>query len=312
MKYDAKQQQLFTDEFIGGLSLERNLGTRTLKAYQSDISCMMKWIDIANFSEFNSSTVTLYFSYLQNEIGLNARSIRRKYTSIGQYCSFLSRKYSPGEYFLPFSSRRFQLPKTLPRTLRGDEIKKLLTVIRSEYINSPSDYCRRLRIRDLCIIELLFCLGLRIGEICAMNLSDYNSEDNTVLIHGKGKKERILFISSQDVIQELKFWLQVRSEMDPQDSALFISRLGRRMSIYSIENVFYKYRDMAQINPLSTPHFLRHSFATELLNNGAGIRDVQELMGHNSIVTTQIYTEVSLMRKKEVLMKYNGRNRIEF
>lgn len=83
------------------------------------------------------------------------------------------------------------------------------------------------------------------------------------------------------------------------------------MSIYSIENVFYKYRNKARINPAATPHFLRHSFATQLLNNGAGIRDVQELLGHSSLMTTQIYTEVSMSRKKEVMLKYNGRNYLD-
>ena len=96
----------------------------------------------------------------------------------------------------------------------------------------------------------------------------------------------------------------------PRAKALFINRYGDRLSIYSIENIFYKYRDLSNINPNATPHYLRHSFATQLLNNGAGIRDVQELLGHSSIVTTQIYTEISTARKKEVLMKYNGRNRL--
>ena len=99
-------------------------------------------------------------------------------------------------------------------------------------------------------------------------------------------------------------------EMSPTTTALFINRYGNRLSIYSIENIFYKYRDLSNINPNATPHYLRHSFATQLLNNGAGIRDVQELLGHSSIVTTQIYTEISTARKKEVLMKYNGRNRL--
>ena len=160
----------------------------------------------------------------------------------------------------------------------------------------------------MCIIELLFCLGLRIGEIEALDIEDYNREDCSILIHGKGKKERMLFISSPIVCQKLNHWLLTRLEMEPEGSAMFINKSGGRLSIFSIENIFYKYRELAKINPNSTPHYLRHSFATQLLNNGANIRDVQELMGHNSIVTTQIYTEVSLNRKKEVLMKYNGRN----
>lgn len=96
-----------------------------------------------------------------------------------------------------------------------------------------------------------------------------------------------------------------------KDHAFFPSRLGKRMSVFSIENVFAKYQKAARISQSATPHSLRHSFATQLLNNGAGIRDVQELLGHSSIVTTQIYTEVSIKRKREVLMRYNGRNKLE-
>ena len=89
---------------------------------------------------------------------------------------------------------------------------------------------------------------------------------------------------------------------------MFLNRYGNRLSIYGIENLFRKYRDLSSINPSSTPHYLRHSFATQLLNNGASIRDVQELLGHASIVTTQIYTEVSIDRRRQVLEKYNARN----
>lgn len=311
MVFNSKQQQALTEEFIQGLALERNLGLRTLKAYQCDISCMTKWMEMRQCAELNCETITQYFFYLQNEIELRARSIRRKYVSIQQYCNFLSDKYSRGEHFFSFSSRRFQLPKTLPKTLTNDEIKRLIISVNEEYRECTSEYFRNLCIRNMCIIELLFCLGLRIGEICALNMEDYHRDDNSVLIHGKGNKERILFISSPVVSQKLNFWIQIRPQLNPADSALFIGRQGTRLTIYSVENIFYKYRNRSQINPAATPHFLRHSFATQLLNNGAGIRDVQELMGHNSIVTTQIYTEVSLSRKKDVLLKYNGRNRLD-
>ena len=98
--------------------------------------------------------------------------------------------------------------------------------------------------------------------------------------------------------------------MSPTTTALFINRCGYRLSLYRIESLFYKYRVLSHINPNAILHYLFHSFPTQLLNNGAGIRDAQELLGHSSIVTTQIYTEISTARKKEVLMKYNGRNRL--
>ena len=163
----------------------------------------------------------------------------------------------------------------------------------------------------MCILELLFSLGLRVGEAAALNVEDYRKEDQSVLIHGKGSKERVLFLSSPEVCQKISAWLRIRETRCMKDHAFFPSRLGKRMSVFSIENVFAKYQKAAKISQSATPHSLRHSFATQLLNNGAGIRDVQELLGHSSIVTTQIYTEVSIKRKREVLMRYNGRNKLE-
>jgi len=160
----------------------------------------------------------------------------------------------------------------------------------------------------MCILELLFSLGLRVGEAAALNVDDYREEDQSFLIHGKGSKERILFLSSPIVCQKIRAWLRIRANRHPKDHSFFPSRLGKRMSVFSMENVFAKYQKMSRISQSATPHSLRHSFATQLLNNGAGIRDVQELLGHSSIVTTQIYTEVSINRKREVLMRYNGRN----
>ncbi|MBU3878758.1 tyrosine-type recombinase/integrase [Faecalicatena sp. AGMB00832] len=308
MKYNQRQQLALAQEFIEVLSIERNLGEKTLYAYKNDVDNMISWMELRHQNDLNAEAVMLYFLYLQNEIELSCRSIRRKYVSIRQYCDFLNKTLNMNEVFFKFSSRKFQIPKNLPKTLSKTEIQSLISSVSAEFQTVSSDYHRRLCIRNMCIIELLFCLGLRIGEVAALDIEDYNREDCSILIRGKGKKERMLFISSPVVCQKLNHWLLTRLELEPENSAMFVNKSGGRLSIFSIENIFYKYRDLSKINPHSTPHFLRHSFATQLLNNGANIRDVQELMGHNSIVTTQIYTEVSLNRKKEVLMKYNGRN----
>lgn len=156
-----------------------------------------------------------------------------------------------------------------------------------------------------------FRLILTKAEAAALNVEDYREEDQSVLIHGKGSKERVLFLSSPVVCQKISAWLRIRETRCMKDHAFFPSRLGKRMSVFSIENVFTKYQKVARISQSATPHSLRHSFATQLLNNGAGIRDVQGLLGHSSIVTTQIYTEVSINRKREELMRYNGRNDLE-
>jgi integrase/recombinase XerC/integrase/recombinase XerD len=308
MKCELAQLEEYSQEFLKRVKVERNLSQNTLKAYRCDLNCFFAWIKRRAVEELDVGSVLAYFTYLQEEEELAPRSVQRKYVTLYQFFRFLRENYGIQEEFFCFTTRKFQIPHTLPRTLSNDEISKLISVSSEEYQNAESEYRTRLALRNMCLIECLFCMGLRIGEAAALNVEDYNPGDCSVLVHGKGKKERILFISSNVVCQKLNVWLQVRQGMEPLDSAIFISKLGKRMSIYSIEKVFKRYRDLAGIRDNATPHCLRHSFATQLLNNGASIRDVQELMGHSSVVTTQIYTEVSLNRKKEVLMKYNGRN----
>lgn len=152
------------------LTLERNLSDHTTKLYFSDLSGMIRWIEAEGKEELNSVALADYFYYLQMERKMAARSIRRKYVSIQQYCVFLNQKYLIGERFFNFSSRRFQLPRSLPETLTMEEIRRLIHSVNEEYQEASSEYARMLCVWNMCIIELLFCLGLRIGEISAMNL----------------------------------------------------------------------------------------------------------------------------------------------
>lgn len=162
--------------------------------------------------------------------------------------------------------------------------------------------------RNLAIIDLLISTGIRIGEICSIKLTDINIIDKTLLIHGKGRKERLLYLSSDETINNIKKWLDIRSSH--LNNHIFLNRYGNPLTIHSIEDIFYKYRDLAKINPNSTPHYLRHTFATNLLINGADLRSVQEILGHSNISTTEIYTEISINRKQEILNKYNYKNKI--
>ena len=126
---------------------------------------------------------------MQNEIELAPRSIRRKYVSIQQYCDYLRMVLNLNEIFFRFTARKFQLPRTLPRTLSREEIKELILAATFQYQQAWSEYKERLSVRNMCIIELLFCLGLRVGELSALDMADYRPEENTVLIRGKGRKE---------------------------------------------------------------------------------------------------------------------------
>jgi len=298
----------YTEDFLSDLYVQRNLSIKTLRTYRYDLNQLITWSSEAHLTSFDSTSVAQYFQYLQMERKLHPRSIRRKYISIHQFCDYLLISGLSKEPLLRFNSHRFRLPQTLPRTLTNAEIQQLILATEHEYQDLSSNFRKYICQRDMCIIELLFCLGLRISEISTLKLNDYDKSTCCLLIHGKRNRERMLYISSPTVTDKLNSWLKVRPCLQPKVSNIFINKYGQCLSIYSVENIYNKYKQLAGINPQSTPHYLRHSFATQLLNNGASIRDVQELLGHSSIATTQIYTEVSAERKREVMSKFNQRN----
>lgn len=308
MECSVRQMREWMEEFLCRMKVERNLSENTRKAYACDLKGFCRWLESGEAGMLDAGRVFQYFTYLQEEKSLKPRSVRRHYASLQQFFRFLEEVYGIHEKFFRFSSRKFQIPQSLPKVLTGEEIRRLLEEIRRDMREARSEDQIYLALRNLCIIECLFSMGLRVGEAAALNTGDYDPSERSVLIRGKGSRERVLYISSETVCRELNVWMLLRKAFLPRNEALFLNRQGGRISIYNIEKIFSKYRNRAKINPSATPHSLRHSFATQLLNNGAGIRDVQELLGHSSILTTQIYTEVSLNRKREVLMKYNGRN----
>lgn len=158
------------------------------------------------------------------------------------------------------------------------------------------------------MLDLLICTGIRIGEAAALTIDDIILSERTLLIHGKGRKQRLIYISSSQTWDRIKTLIKERKNY--KDKHLFVNRYEQPLSIHGIEDIYKKYIKKAQITTKSTPHYLRHTFATNLLANGADLRSVQEILGHASVATTQIYTEVTTARKKQVLRKFNYRNKI--
>lgn len=189
MEYNKEQQEVLIQDFIDMLFVQRNLSSNTLYAYKNDLQNFSRWLERRHYGDINDRSIYEYFFYMQNEIELAPRSIRRKYVSIQQYCDYLRMVLNLNEIFFRFTARKFQLPRTLPRTLSREEIKELILAATFQYQQARSEYKERLSVRNMCIIELLFCLGLRVGELFALDMADYRPEENTVLIHGKGRKE---------------------------------------------------------------------------------------------------------------------------
>ncbi len=302
--YNTKKFETDIENYILYMKTNRNIDIKTEKAYKSDLTLLSLWCTSNTTSILSTEILQIYISYLIDEKKLKSTTIKRKLVVFKAFFKYMDC------YDIVDTKISFKTFKRLPKTLNKTEIEVLISTVYSNLNSRKNTYAHHIAIRDTAIIDLLFTIGIRIGELSNIMLPDIDFIEQTILINGKGKKERLLYISSLEVINILKLWLTVRESFAPKTQHLFLNKYGNKLSIYGIENIFYKYRDISMINPKSTPHYLRHSFATQLLENGADLRSVQELLGHSRISTTEIYTEICVEHKKKVLTSYNSRNNI--
>ena len=297
------------NDFILEMKGVKNLSNKTCLAYNYDINMFIAFVG-NKYKHIKEQDFLDYITYLNLTLKLKDCSIKRKIVSIKQFYAFLYSKRIIKNNTIKLTVVKFKQKHRIPKILYIDEVKKLLNVMYLESNTSTSNYKKFESIRNIAILELLVCTGIRISEASTLCVKDISIGEKTIVIHGKGNKERLLYISSNNTWQSIITWLNIRNKYESKYDNLFLNKYLKPLSIYSIENIFKKYRSLAGINNKSTPHYLRHSFATYLFSNGADIRSVQELLGHSNIATTQIYTEVSPNRKKEVLEKYNYRNNL--
>lgn len=295
------------EAFITAVSATKNLSEKTIRAYRSDLSQFSGYAG----SKYSADKNVIYgFVEKLKKSGNKDTTIKRKLVTLKLFHTYLLQekliKYNPFRE-INFS---FKQEKRLPKTLTTTEISKLLKYLYYAKNNASGAFATFEITRDLCFIDLLISTGIRIGEAIAIKHKDISLQDKTLLIHGKGRKQRILYISSKETLANIKSWIRYKSVRGITCDYLFVNKYLFPISVYAAENIFSKYRDLSKINPSATPHYLRHTFATNLLANGADLRSVQELLGHSSISTTEIYTEVSMTRKKQVLLKFNYRNKI--
>lgn len=292
----------YLSKFINYLQATKNLSVKTLKAYSSDLNQFFKYEQ-----NIIHPDICGFISYMNSEIKLRDTSIRRKIITLKSFYNYLIDSEIIDIYPFEKLKIRFKQERKLPKTLSVTEISKILKCFKIE-ITTLSPFAQKAYKRNAALIDLLISTGIRIGEAASITLSDIMTSERTILIHGKGRKQRLIFISSNVTWDRLK--TLIRERKNSACPYLFVNRYGRPLSIHGIENIYKKYVKKAQINTKSTPHYLRHTFATNLLANGADLRSVQEILGHASVATTQIYTEVTAARKKQVLKKFNYRNKI--
>lgn len=281
----------YLENFKLYLEIERNFSIHTIRAYYSDILSFIIWLDNKDLRLVNHSMVIDYLSSIQ-KFDLAKTTITRKISAIRMFYKYLYReKIVENNPFLTVHSPKKQ--KKLPEFLTEQEIDKILNTIK---IDTPAGF------RNRTILELLYATGMRISELTNLNFSDLNIENNEIKVLGKGNKQRIVLISTkaknflQTYINTVRPMIskEAKNEHITDDSILFINNTGYRLQAQSVRNSLKNLMSKVEIPKNITPHKFRHSFATKMLENGADLRVVQELLGHSSISNTQIYTHVSI------------------
>lgn len=294
----------YINKFIEHKKLQ-NLSKKTIAAYSIDLNQLNQYHTDSNTTI--NQCLCEYIQVLVQTDRYKSSSKKRKLITIKMFWQFLKRYHIIELDELPQVDIRKE--KKLPKTLSSLELEQLITTV-DNHVPSTSKK-RRDHTRDTAILEIMINLGLRISEVSNIDITDYN--EGHLVIHGKNNKERLLFLTSHLSKRIIQDYLIIRTEYNPliSEKSLFLNKYGQRLSIFGISNIYKKFKNMAKINLLSTPHYLRHSFATQLLNNGANLRDIQELLGHSNISTTEIYTSVSSTRKEIVLSRYGFRSNIQ-
>ena len=299
-----KRYEDIISEFIEHVRSTKNLSPKTIIAYLSDLKDFNNYLQDGEINEY---TVIKYITYLMDTRGLADSTITRKLTTIKMLFAYLYKnQHITNNYYA--NTFKFKRTKSLPKTLTRKEVCSLLNYAGKCCAEASTEKSKSKKFRDLAMLDLLICTGIRIEELSNISLTDIIPSEHTILIHGKGRKQRLIYISCQETWNNVLRWLKIRKEFDTHTDKLFVNRYGNQLTIHGIEYIFREMTKGAQINKNATPHYLRHTFATNLLMNGADLRSVQELLGHSSVSTTEIYTEVSIKRKKQVLNKYNYRN----
>lgn len=272
------------------LSKRSFLSQYSLRNQSQDIDIMQSFFKENINSEFNIDLIRKFISELR--INRTQGSIRRIISNLKIYFEFLlEENIISNNLFSEISSPKIE--KKLPSIASVDEIDKMIEMI---------DTDTKLGKRDKAIIELIYSAGLRVSEVNNLNIDDIDTQINQAIIFGKGSKYRAV-IFSKFTSKVLKKYLDIRDESNKNEKGFFLNNVGKRLSIRSIQHLVKKYINLAGLNPKYHTHTLRHSFATHLLDGGADLRVVQELLGHTSPKTTEIYTHISVEKSRDVYTK---------
>lgn len=292
--------QSAVDGFLKYLRIERNVSPLTLKSYAEDLESLRIYFREQVGVEPSPRGVEIgmlrgYVTYL-HACQYSRSTIARRLACLRSFFRYCCRESlcdsNPAK-----ALRTPRAGRKLPHFLTTDQVSKLLE---TPPANDPAG------LRDRAMLETTYSAGLRVAELVGLNVSDWDRDAGILRVRGKGRKERIAPVGSY-ATKALDRWMEVRrpdrAAPDSHQQAIFLNKFGRRLTTRSVGRMLEKHLQTAGLETITTPHTLRHSFATHLLDGGADLRSVQELLGHKSLTTTQIYTHVSTRRLRETYEK---------
>lgn len=282
---------------------QRRLSEKTVKAYRIDLTQFAAFLHEKAMQDEREAIMN-YVTVI-NGI-LKPRSVKRKIASVHAFYNYLEQESLIDRN--PFDKLRIpiQMPIQLPRTIPQRIIGQMLSTVYDDLRQAVTPGKKTLFLRNAAVMELLFSSGMRVSELCGLDVRDVDLVDGTIRIWGKGSKERIIQIGHPDVLTILeKYRNKIKSS-----EAFFLNRNGKRLNDQSVRSMVNQYAIRVRAPMHITPHMFRHSFATLLMEEDVDTRYIQQILGHSSIGTTQIYTHVSMKKQRMILTQKNPRNQI--
>ena len=285
----------FIDKFINYLKVEKNAAINTIKNYAIDLDSFALYLGGKDISEVDHLSLRRFLAEMRSK-SYSKRTIARKLASLRSLFRFLYREgYIKSNPITAISSPK--LDKKLPKFL---DVEKVTMLILKPDITTDAG------LRDRAILETLYSTGIRVSELVGLDSSDIDFISGVIKVLGKGSKERVVPIGDE-ALRAVRKYNDKKSKIDKARDAVFLNNRGGRLTDRSVRRMLDKYIKQCAIEEKISPHSLRHSFATHLLDRGADLRSVQELLGHMNLSTTQIYTHVTMDRLKTVYDKAHPR-----
>lgn len=293
-----------TSKFLDYCKFRKSLSSPTLKAYSIDLR---QYIEHSN-GLYTKDSICSYLTSLHQTY--KPKTIKRKIATLKAFTHYLMVEEIIDENPFQRIETTFHEPILLPKVIPLDTIAKVLNTAYMQLSISQTDYSKRIAIRDIAVLEMLFATGARVSEICSLLVSSIDLHNHTVKIVGKGSKERVIQIENKDVLSALQTYYHMNQETIQTSHYFFLNKHHNRLSEQSVRAIVNKYTHLSGTDLHITPHMFRHSFATYLLEEDVDIRYIQRMLGHSSITTTQIYTHVAMTKQREILSAKHPRNKV--